>query len=75
MNQSTYLRSLFKTKNILIKDVAEKIGITPNNLSIKISGKRNLKINEINIILDSLNMTYEEVFRVENINIERCDNR
>lgn len=75
MNKSDYLRSLFRLKKVKVKDVAFKMNISPSTLSAKINGHRVFKEKEIEILLESLDMTYEEVFRVEKIEILENDKK
>lgn len=67
MKRGFYIRALLKSNNISISDVAKKIGIKPNTLNDKLFGKIRFNEDDINVICDSLHMTYEEVFRKEGV--------
>jgi len=69
MTQGDYLKILFKERNLKIKDIATKMNIATNTLSSKIAGKRNFKPKEITVLLEILNLTYEEVFKIKNVSI------
>jgi transcriptional regulator with XRE-family HTH domain len=69
MKKADYIKSLFREKKLKVKDVALRMNISSSTLSAKINGHRIFKEREIQILLEMLNMTYEEVFKTENVSI------
>lgn len=62
MNQTDYLKFLFKQKNFKIKELAAEMGLSANSLSMKISGKVKWSNKNIDFLLKKLKMRYEDVF-------------
>lgn len=73
MNKYSYLRALLKSKNVKVKNLAEKIGISQRTLNQKINGEVKFLDRDIKIILDELNMSYEDVFKIRNIKYINID--
>lgn len=69
MNRFDYLQVLLKKKNIMVKDVAKKIGVSENIAGKKVKGLNPLKLTEIDIILEMLDMSFDNVFGKKNIEI------
>ena len=70
MNRKNYFYGLFAGKEITIEEMATKMGIKRDSLYRKIIGKNGFSEKDIDIILKTLNMKYEEVF----INLEVSTN-
>jgi transcriptional regulator with XRE-family HTH domain len=75
MKQGVYIRNLLKEKKVRLGDVAKRMGIAQPTLSNKLSGRgnRTLKAHEIQILLEMLDMTYEEVFKTKETKIINND--
>lgn len=73
MKHSEYLRALLKEKKVKTRYLYEKMDISKSSINFKINGERPWKPNEIDILIDSLNMSYEEIFRKENADIIKND--
>ncbi len=56
MVNGTALKELIKNKGIKNKFIAEKLGIAPNSLSRKISGKSDFKLSEMEIVCNVLSI-------------------
>lgn len=69
MKKSEYIKGLIRSKGFKIKDMALKMGITQASLSNKINGHRIFKEKEIDTLLKILNMSYEEVFNVNEVKL------
>jgi hypothetical protein len=69
MKQGDYLRSLLKDKNIKTRYLYEKMNISKSSINFKINGQRQWKPSEIDILIDELNMSYEEIFKKNSIDI------
>jgi transcriptional regulator with XRE-family HTH domain len=67
MNEYNYLRALLKSKNIKVKELSNKIGISQRTLNQKINGEVKFLDRDIEIILSELKMSYEDVFRTKDI--------
>lgn len=67
MNKYNYLRALLKSKNIKVKDLSQKIGISQRTLNQKINGEVKFLDRDIEIILNELKMSYEDVFKTKDI--------
>ena len=61
-NKKTYLRILLDSKGVKPSDLAKIMGITTATMNRKIQGKIKFSEKDIKIVLDELNMSYEEVF-------------
>jgi len=75
MTQGDYIKSLLKEKKIKHIDVANKMNISTTTFSNKIHGYRIFKEPEIKILLEVLDMSYEEVFRIKQISIVDDNNK
>jgi|WetSurSiteA1Bulk_404760.scaffolds.fasta_scaffold02087_1 transcriptional regulator with XRE-family HTH domain len=74
MTNSSYIRELLTSKSIKTIDLAKKIGISQPTLNRKIQGKTKFTEKDIRILLEVLNMTYEEVFN-HKISVIKIDNK
>ena len=61
MGMALKIRTILLERNMTIKELAEKIGTTGNNLSNKL-GRDNLSEKELRIIADALNCDYDGIF-------------
>ena len=61
MGMAIKIRIILLERNMTIKDLAEKIGTTGNNLSNKLA-RDNLSEKELHIIADALNCDYDGIF-------------
>jgi archaellum component FlaF (FlaF/FlaG flagellin family) len=69
MKHGDYLRSLLKEKKVKTRHLYEKMNISKTSVNFKINGQRQWKPNEIDILINELNMSYEEIFKKDNIDI------
>ncbi len=57
MTDGTALRQLIADKGIKLKFIAEKLGISPYGLTLKLDGKNEFKAREIATMCEILNIT------------------
>ena len=57
------LKLLLAEKNIRVIDLSKKLGLKPATITRKLQGKISFSDKDIRIILELLNMKYEDVFR------------
>jgi transcriptional regulator with XRE-family HTH domain len=57
------LRKAMFEQGITIKEMSKKLGITMDALNKKLGGRREFKIREINILIDTLEKPYEDLFK------------
>ena len=50
------------------KDLASKLGISTNAYNLKETGKREFRMSEIDLLLELLNCTYEDIFFQAKVN-------
>lgn len=62
----TRLKIKLLEKDIMIKNLADKCGVTSYIMGQKIKYNNRLKLPEIKIILKELNSTFEEIFIDDN---------
>lgn len=58
-----YFIKLFEEKGLTELEIATKLNIKPDSLYRKLKGQRKISLNEILIILDCLDMKFEDVFK------------
>jgi transcriptional regulator with XRE-family HTH domain len=76
MKKSSYIRALLDSKDISVAEMAKKIGISASTLNNKISEKIRFNEHDIDIICDTLEMTYEEIFKPNKVTLidkSMCD--
>ncbi len=61
MGMALKIRTILLERNMTIKELAEKIGITGNNLSNKLS-RDNFSEKELHDIANALNCDYDGIF-------------
>jgi transcriptional regulator with XRE-family HTH domain len=69
MNHDTYLRAILRDKKIRTIDLAGKMGIDQSTLNRKIQGKVKFSDKDIGILTEILNMTYEEIFKPNKVDV------
>ena len=74
LRNSLYLRALLRKNNIKTIELSRKMGIAQPTLNRKIQGITKFTENDIRILLESLNMTYEEVFNT-NLSVINLDDK
>ena len=57
MTDSAALRQLIADKGIKLKFIAEKLGISPYGLTLKLDGKNEFKVREVAIMCEILGIT------------------
>lgn len=67
MKKGEYIRCLLRSNNFQIKDVASLIGISHNCFNDKLKGRIRFNEDDINVLIDLLDMSYEDIFRKEGI--------
>lgn len=72
MKKRNYLRVLLSNKGIKTAELAKLLNIKPATLNKKINGDVKFSEKDIKILLEALNMTYEQVFS-SNISIVSID--
>ena len=60
---SPELRRVMREQNVYVYDLANLLGITSAAMSMKLSGKNPLKLEEAYKILRFLHLPYKEVYR------------
>jgi len=58
-----YFIELFKSKGLTENEIATKLNIQTDSLYRKLKGQRKISLNEIIVILDCLDMKFEDVFK------------
>ncbi len=66
------LQELIKEKNIKQKDIAEKLGMHESTVSLKISGNRELSLEEACVLAEMLNVDAKAIRQA--INFAKCKN-
>lgn len=62
MNSELIIKELCTNKGITMKDLAEKVGLSANMLSMAISGRAGLSLKSLRSIADVLGVTIGELF-------------
>lgn len=62
MNSELIIKELCTEKGITMKDLAEKVGLSANMLSMAISGRAGLSLKSLRSIADVLGVTIGELF-------------
>lgn len=60
--RKNYLRALLSKKGIKTVDLAKRMGIKPATLNKKIKGDVKFSEKDIKVLLEVLEMTYEQIF-------------
>ncbi len=61
-NRNKYIRALLNSKNITTLELSKLMNISQATLNKKIKGDIRFSERDIKILLDVLNMSYEEIF-------------
>lgn len=70
MKHDVWFRAMLKDKNIRTIDLAKKLGISQATLNRKIQGKIKFSDKDIAILTEILEMTYEEIFKPDKVNVK-----